>query len=120
MGRLSEDFLARIEKFCDRVVDVAESLSGQKKLNRVVDQMMGSGTSVGANTFEADEAMSRADFAKTLCIAIKEINETRFWLRLVGRRRWIQPERLSSLQTEAKELKLILGSMVSKTRKKAS
>jgi four helix bundle protein len=50
----------------------------------------GSGTSVGANIFEADEAMSRPDFCRMLGIVIKELNETRFWLRLVVARKWIR------------------------------
>jgi four helix bundle protein len=53
-----------------------------------MDQIAASGTSVGANTFEADEAMSRKDFCKALGIANKELNETRFWLRLFVRREW--------------------------------
>ncbi|MBX3377808.1 MAG: four helix bundle protein [Phycisphaeraceae bacterium] len=120
MGRLNPAFLERVESFSDRMVGVAETLAGQRSLSRVVDQMIGCGTSVGANVFEADEALSRADFAKTLGIAIKEVSETRFWLRLAARRKWVKPERLASLQKEATELKLILGAMISRTRRHAS
>ncbi len=116
MGRLRADFLERVEAFVDRTLDVVEVLAHQQRSRRILDQLTGSATSVGANTFEADEAMSRADFCKTLAIVIKELNETRFWLRLCARRGWIAEPRLVSLQDEASELKLVLGAILSKSR----
>jgi four helix bundle protein len=117
MGRLKSEFIDRIDDFAHRVVDVAESLERERKSRRIVDQLTGSGTSVGANISESDEALSRADFCKGLGTAIKELGETRFWLRFVSRRGWITTNRLAPLQTEAGELKLILGSLLSKSRK---
>lgn len=120
MARLPEEFKDRVESFCDRVVHVARSLEDDRSLRRIVDQMMGCGTSVGANVFEADEAMSRADFVKCLCIATKELNETVFWIRLVARNNWLRADRLQGLEAERGELKRILGSMISRTiRRKA-
>jgi four helix bundle protein len=116
MGRLQPEFLERVESFCDRVLDVVESLGGTRCPFRIADQLSASGTSVGANSFEADEALSRPDFCKTLGIVIKELSETRFWIRLVSRRGWIVPERLSALEQEARELKLVFGSILSKSR----
>jgi four helix bundle protein len=85
----------------------------------VIEQLAGCGTSVGANLCEADEAMSRPDFVKTLCIVVKELNETRYWLRLIGRRDWIKQTRLLPLQQEADELKRICGAIISRTRQNA-
>jgi len=116
MGRLQIDFLDRIELFCDRILDVTEALAASSCPRRILEQIAASGTSVGANTFEADEAMSRADFAKTLGIVIKELNETRFWLRLVSRREWINQDRLLPLQSEADELRKIVGTIIAHTR----
>lgn len=119
MGRLSEEFLERVESFCERTVGVAEELAKRKVSLRIVDQVMASGTSVGANVFEADEAMSSADFVKCLAIATKELNEFRFWLRLSGRRGWISPDRLKPLAAEAEELKKIFGSMIARSRRRS-
>jgi four helix bundle protein len=116
MGRLKEELLERIELFADRVLDVAQTLERAGCWPRVLDQLVGSGTSVGANVFEADEALSRPDFVKCIGIAVKELNETRYWLRLIARRGWIAPDRLSPLQTELAELKKILGAIISRTR----
>lgn len=120
MGRLKEELLNRIELFSDRVVDVADALAESGRSRRVVDQMIGCGTSVGANAFEADEALSRADFCRCLGISLKELSETRFWLRLVGRRGWVPSSRLGALQKEGGEIKKILGSIVTLSKKRAA
>ena len=116
MGRLRGDILERVESFADRVVKVADALESRRTSRRIVDQVLAAGTSVGANVFEADEAMTRADFVKCLCIATKELNETRFWLRLIGRHQWIKNDRLASLLEESVELKKVFGTMISRTK----
>jgi four helix bundle protein len=60
--------------------------------------------------------MSRKDFCKCLGIAKKELNESRFWVRTTGRRRWLDPGSLTGLEQECLELKRILGAMIRKTR----
>lgn len=116
MGRLKAELLVRTESFCDRGLDVVAAMEARGVSRRILEQLTGSGTAVGANLFEADETMSRADFCKCLAIAIKELNETRFWLRLAVRRGWLAGAALVSLQGETLELKRILGSVVSRTR----
>jgi four helix bundle protein len=117
MGRLEAGFLERVEAFSDRVLDVADELERQGRSRRILDQVVGSGTSVGANTVEACEALSRKDFAKCVGIAIKELAETRFWLRRIIRRDWIPMSRLEPLLREADEIKLILGAILAKMRR---
>ncbi|HBS28013.1 MAG TPA: four helix bundle protein [Phycisphaerales bacterium] len=116
MGRLTEDLLSRIEAFCDRVLDVCVRLEQARVSWRIVDQLTGCGTAVGANAFEADEALSRADFCKIIGISIKELNEARFWLRLVERRGMVASGQTEPLQAELAELKKILGSILSRSR----
>ena len=116
MGRLQPEFLDRVEAFADRVVDVATALRLAGVPQRICDQLMACGSSVGANSFEADEAMSRKDFARCLAIALKEVNETRFWLRLSGRRAWVKPDRLGPLLAEADELRRVFGAIVHRCR----
>lgn len=115
MARLSEELKSRVEAYCDRVIKVARSLDSDRTLRQVVDQLMGCGTSVGANVFEADEAMSRPDFVKCLCIAVKELNESIFGLRLVSLNEWVRADRITSLLDESLELKRIFGSMIGKS-----
>jgi len=115
MGRLPDEFLERIESFADRVLDVITVLETTKCPRRLIEQMAAAGTSVGANAFEADEAMRRPDFVKTLSIVNKELNETRFWIRLIARRAWVPAPRLSELLVEAETLKRIIGAMIART-----
>ena len=115
-SRLDPALIERVESFCDRVVHVCRALQDGSCHRRIVEQLVGCGTSVGANCYEADEALSRADFARTLGIVVKELNETVFWLRLVGRRGWVDVTRPDPLVAEARELKSILGAMIWRTR----
>ncbi|MBL8887357.1 MAG: four helix bundle protein [Phycisphaerales bacterium] len=116
MGRLPQTFLMRVEDFSNAMVDVAERLVRDKRFGRIADQVAAAGSSVGANAYEADEAMSRADFAKTMCIVMKELNESRFWLRLCVARSWLAPSESGPLQIEAVEIKNICGAIVARTR----
>jgi len=109
VGRLHAEFLDRVERFADRVMDVTVALESKRVPHRIMDQIAASGTSAGANVFEADEAMSRKDFCNTLGIANKELNETRYWLRLFVRREWLTPTSLQGLLTEAEELRNYWG-----------
>ncbi|CAN5844625.1 hypothetical protein BH11PLA1_BH11PLA1_14120 [soil metagenome] len=97
-------------------MSTVDALAARRVSRRILDQVTGSGTSVGANCFEADEAMSAKDFCKVLAIVVKELNETRFWLRLAVRREWVPAARLAPLLMEAQELKMIFGSMIARTR----
>lgn len=115
-GRLQPEFLERLEAFSDRCLAVAEQLQADGRFPRVVDQLAGSGSSVGANIAEADQAMSSKDFRKCLAIAIKELAETRFWLRLVIRRSWLSEAKLAPLISELEEIKKVIGSILAKTR----
>lgn len=117
MGRLKPQLLERVESFADRVLDVVEALQRKRVNRRVLDQLTGCGTSVGANVFEADEAMSRPDFCKCLALSVKELSETRYWMRLSGRRGWVKPSQLSALQAESIELSRILGTIIIRSRR---
>lgn len=102
------------------MVDVAEALESARKSRRVVDQLIACGTSVSANLYEADEGVSRADFLKSMGIVNKELREFRLWLEFSGERAWIPVAKLDALLAEGKELKLIVGSILSRARKKTA
>ena len=114
-GRFKAEFLERTEEFSDRCVAVAEQLEKDGRFRRIVEQLAASGSAVGANIAEADEAMSTKDFRKCLTIAIKELAETRFWLRLAIRRGWLNGTRLAPLLDELTQIKKILGTILTKT-----
>jgi four helix bundle protein len=115
MGRLRASTLERAEQFADRGLAMARELERKRVWARVLDQVVGCFTSAGANLFEADEAMSRKDFAKALAISVKELNESRYWIRRAVANGWIPQKRLAPLESEATELKRMLGAMIVRT-----
>ncbi len=117
-GRLLPSLLDRTEEFADRCFAVAEELDADGRYRRFIEQLAACSSSVGANVAEADEAMSDKDFRKCLCIAVKELAETRFFLRVACRRGWITVFRMMPLLAELHEIKSILGSILTKTAPK--
>lgn len=117
MRRLDEDLPNRAERFAHRMSDLADAIVRQRRSRRVVDQITGCGTSVGANLFEADEAVSRPDFCKCLGIVNKELSESRFWVRYAVARKWFPAKRLSPLEAESMELRRIFGAMLARVRR---
>lgn len=76
----------KTEAFADRIVNMYKYLLKKREANKeVLVQVIKSGTSIGANTAESQYAQSDADFLTKLTIALKEANETRFWLNRLHR-----------------------------------
>jgi len=68
--------------FSTLIVDIADSVTAPKS-SYMTNQLARAGTSVGANIHEAQYAHSKADFVAKLEIALKEANETSYWLKLM-------------------------------------
>jgi four helix bundle protein len=115
-GRLDDDLLTRFLEFGVRVTKLAVELDKLGCPSRIVGQLIGSGTSPGAQMHEAHEAMSAADFKKSVSIAVKELSETRYWLSLIARMRWLPESRLTDLMDETWQLLKITKTIVARTR----
>ena len=102
--------------FALRVVKLYKYLSSQKEyvLSR---QVLRSGTAVGALVSEAEFGQSKADFISKLSIALKEANETRYWLSLLRDSSYIDQKMYDSISPEIEELIRMLVSSI-KTAKK--
>jgi four helix bundle protein len=105
---LSERFL----DFADRVVNVVEALPETRVGRRIADQLLRSGTSPLGNYEEACAAESRRDFVHKLGVCLKEVRESRAWLRLSARRKLQPPKRLADLIDEAEQLARIIGQSI--------
>ena len=90
----------------------------QPAVRSIVDQVIRSATSVGANYVEANNASSKLDFRNKIFIAKKEASETRYWLQLLERLGDTSPE-LLDLQKEVQELIMVLQKIVSSLKKKS-
>ena len=100
------EFSLKIIKFCDEL----ESL----KKYVIAKQLLRSGTSIGANVREAQSPQSRADFIHKLKIALKEVEETEYWLLLINASDSYPKNEL--LVKDILELKLILSKIVSTSK----
>ncbi len=97
--------------FAVRIVNLYKYLTGRKKEFILSKQVMRSGTSIGANVAEAQRAQSKADFAAKMNIALKEANETEYWIRLLHQTEYLSKAEFHSLDEEIRELIGLLTSI---------
>ncbi|MEM6333696.1 MAG: four helix bundle protein [Planctomycetota bacterium] len=117
-GRLQPELLDRCVEFSIAAVQLSQRFENDQRPAPIVNQVLRSSTSIGAQLHEADEAMSDRDFLKCCGIAVKEVRETEYWLRLIRRLQWASDQPLTAHREEAKELRLILKSIIARTRKR--
>ncbi len=97
-------------KFAIRIVNLYKYLCKQKREYVMSKQILRSGTSIGALIHEAEFAQSRLDFINKLSIALKEANETVYWIDLLNETKYITIKMHQSLKSDIKE---ILGILIS-------
>ena len=102
--------------FSVRVVKMARHLQEEQKEYILSKQIVRSGTSIGANVVEAQQAQSRADFISKLNIALKEAVETNYWLCLLQATDYISESAFTSMITDCRELEKILTSIIKTSR----
>lgn len=101
------------------MIKLSQFLSGEKKEFVLSKQLLRSGTSIGANIEEANQAESKADFIHKLCIANKEAFETNYWLRLLRDSEILTEKQANSLINDCEELQKLLTASI-KTSKNAA
>ena len=103
------DLEERTALFGEAIIDFAKQIAVNPVTERLIKQVVGAGTSVGANYCEADDAASKKDFRNKISICKREARETKFFLRMIVR---AVPElrgKARPLWQEAKELHLIFA-----------
>lgn len=103
-------------RFAVRAVKLYRYLAEEKREYVLSRQILRSGTSIGANIAEAEQAQSRADFIAKLSIALKEAVETNYWLRLLRETEYIQELEFQSLYQDCRELERILTTILKTTK----
>ncbi|HXJ94292.1 MAG TPA: four helix bundle protein [Terriglobia bacterium] len=119
MEKPPADLGDRILGYSTRIVKVVGSMPRTLAGRRVADQLLTSGLSVGANFEEAQAAESRNDFVHKLQIALKELRESGYWLRLISRAELLPPQRLDALLDESSQLVRMLSKAVARAKGKA-
>ncbi len=97
--------------FAVRIVKLYKYLTAEKKEYVLSRQLLRSGTSIGANVSEAQKSQSTPDFYTKLTIALKEANETDYWLRLLYATGYITKRQHQSMSCDIKEIISILVSI---------
>jgi len=105
------DLMERTAQFGEVIIRFAKQIPHTPENNRLIDQVVGSGTSIGANYCEADDAVSGKDFKNKIGTCRKESKETMFFLRMIAASEDGLAEEARKLWREAKELNLIFGSI---------
>lgn len=108
----SEELSDRLLDFAARVAKVVDSLPDTKLARQIASQLIRSATSPVANYEEGCAAESKNDFAHKLSIALKELRESRIWLRLIVKTDLVKEERMTDLIDEAEQLGRIIGKSI--------
>ncbi len=102
--------------FAVRIVKLCKHLRNTKKEYTLSKQLLRSGTSIGANVSEAQQAQSRADFISKLNIALKEAAETNYWLRLLLATDYLNDMEFKSIQNDCCELERMLTAIIKSSK----
>jgi len=103
-------------EFALRIVKLYQHLCGDKREFVLSKQLLRSGTAIGALAREAEQAESRPDFIHKLAIALKEANETEYWLELLHQSGYIDANGFKSIYSDLKELLKLLTAIIKKTK----
>ena len=102
--------------FAIRIVNCYKYLTEQQKENVLSKQLLRCGTSIGANTRESRNAQSRLDFLSKLNVALKEADETEYWLDIIHATGYIDDAMYESLERDCGELIALLISIIKKLK----
>ena len=106
----------RTAKFGENIINFCRSVKNDKLTEPILNQLIRSGTSVGANYMEANGASSKRDFQNKIFICKKEIQETKHWLRMAKSFLLEKSQIIDPLGKEAQELTLIFQKIGSSLR----
>ena len=99
-------------QFAVRTVNLCKHLRSAKKEYTLSKQLLRSGTSIGANISEAQQAQSKADFVSKLSIALKETTETKYWIRLLYATDYLSEQEYRSIFSDCVEIEKMLVASV--------
>ena len=108
----------RVERFGENVIALVKQLRITLINKSIIDQLIRSSTSIGANYFEANGSSSKKDFINKIAITKKETVETQHWFRMLLKADDSLKEQILVLWDEAKQLGMIFSTIISNVRSK--
>jgi len=118
MDNKTFDIKIRCYKFSLTVMKLINELDSKRIYNSILNQLLRSATSVGANMVEAQSASSKKDFIKYLDISLKSANETKYWLCLIRDGINTNRSEIEPILEEANEISKIIASSLLKLKNK--
>ena len=106
----------KAERFAIRIVKCSRYIRDKQREYSLADQLLRSGTSIGANLSEAEFAQSKADFITKLSISLKEAAETKFWLKLLHETDLLEDKMFYSMYTDVKDIISLLVTILRKLK----
>ena len=117
MPRKENTIVIKSDLYSDRIVKMYQILTNYRGETILSKQILRSGTSIGANVAESQNAQSDADFISKISIALKEADETLYWLKKLHTGGYITEMQYNSMETDNVEVIKILTSII-KSKKK--
>jgi len=112
---IEKNTISKLSKtFALRIIRLYKYLNEEKREYVIAKQVYRSGTSIGANIAESRNAQSKADFINKLNIALKEADETEYWLELLFESETIDEKEFESIDND---LKIIIGTLINIIKK---
>ena len=105
-------------QFAVRIVNLCKHLRSTKNEYILSKQLLRSGTSIGANLSEAQQAQSKADFISKLSIALKETSETKYWIKLLAATEYLTDQEYHSIYSDCVELEKMLVASVKTSKER--
>lgn len=112
------DLEERTFKFAGNVISTVKKLNINPVNSRIIDQIVGSSSSIGANYSEANEAESKQDFIHKISICKKEAKETRYWLKILKVSNPEISDSLNNMEKECQEFLFIFSSIIKTSKSK--
>lgn len=110
------DLEERTVRFSEQIIGLCKKAPQTVITNPIINQLIKSGTSIGANYQEANGASSRRDFKNKIFICKKEAKETKYWLRVLAKAEESLREDCKIIWKEAQELTLIFSKIAASTK----
>lgn len=114
---MNYDLEERTAKFGEAVIDFVKTLKKDSVNLPLINQIIKSATSIGANYCEANNASSKSDFKNKIFICKKEASETKYWFRMIARANEDKKDTCKILWKEANELTMIFSKIVTSSAK---
>ena len=112
--------LENAKDFAVKIVNTCKEIKTDKKESVMTNQLLRSGTSIGANIHESKYAHGTADFISKMQIALKECYESEYWLELLFRTDYIEEDKYNELKNVCGTIRRMLISSINTTKKNNS